>query len=67
LIPPSDPSAWGSALEQLTDDAAVDRAGVRAREQFERNYSFEAGLPRLVATYESVAADYERAPGLNSP
>jgi glycosyltransferase involved in cell wall biosynthesis len=66
LVPPSDPAAWGSALERLTDDAAVDRAGADARDQFERSYSFEAGLPRLVSIYESVVAAHGTTPELSA-
>jgi glycosyltransferase involved in cell wall biosynthesis len=61
LVPPDDASAWGAGLAQLADDAVVDEAGADARKLFERRYSFEAGLPRLLAIYESVSRNSAHA------
>jgi glycosyltransferase involved in cell wall biosynthesis len=61
LVPPDDRDAWAAALERLGDDATVDAIGERAREAFERSYTYESGLHRLLELYESVSPSTGRA------
>lgn len=60
VVDPHDRAAWRSALAALGDDAAIDAAGDRGRELFEEKYHLNAGLERLLATYEEVCS--ERVP-----
>jgi glycosyltransferase involved in cell wall biosynthesis len=54
LVASDDRDAWAAALTQLGDDASVDAVGARARELFERRYTNEICLHRLLELYESV-------------
>lgn len=64
LVKPDDRAAWTGALCSLADSAAVDDAGLRARELFEAKYGFATGLERLLEAYAGVlpsAGEPERA------
>jgi glycosyltransferase involved in cell wall biosynthesis len=54
LVAYDDRDAWGTALTRLGDDASVDAIGARARAVFERAYTHEICLDRLLDLYESV-------------
>jgi glycosyltransferase involved in cell wall biosynthesis len=54
LVAPDDRDAWAAALTSLGDDASVDAIGARARELFERRYTNEICLNRLLKLYESA-------------
>ncbi|MGI8412551.1 MAG: glycosyltransferase family 4 protein [Solirubrobacteraceae bacterium] len=54
LVAPHDPPAWAAALAALDDDATIDAGGRRGRGLFERKYTFEIGLRRLMDVYETI-------------
>jgi glycosyltransferase involved in cell wall biosynthesis len=54
LVPAADTAAWASGLCGLADGVAVNEAGIRARELFERRYSPARASRDLVEIYDSV-------------
>jgi glycosyltransferase involved in cell wall biosynthesis len=54
LVASDDRDAWTAALTGLGKGASVDAMGARAREVFERRYTNEICLHRLLELYESV-------------
>ena len=51
-----DRDGWLQALATLESDEAVDKAGVIARQRYERNFNPDVRLPRLVEIYEELRA-----------
>ncbi len=51
-----DRSDWKLALTMLGDDAAVDQAGVLARQRYVERFDPEVTLPQLVQVYEELLA-----------
>jgi glycosyltransferase involved in cell wall biosynthesis len=56
LVPPTDPLAWATALDQLLDDPALaTRLGATAREESRARFPFASTLEQTVALYHTVA------------
>ncbi|QFU00032.1 D-inositol 3-phosphate glycosyltransferase [Halomonas sp. THAF5a] len=56
LAPPDDPVAWGQALAELADDAALrETLGEAARARVARDFTLEAHVTSLVAAYAEAS------------
>lgn len=56
LLPPTDPRAWGVALDQLlVDPALAARLGAAARERVRTDFPFARTVAQTVALYHAVA------------
>lgn len=57
VIPPRDPSAMATAIQQLTDDAALrTKMGQAGKEYIQANYSVERSVRELMAVYQNLLA-----------
>jgi glycosyltransferase involved in cell wall biosynthesis len=54
LAAPGAVDRWAERLANLRDDAALDKAGVRAREIYESQYAPERGVESLIDAYQSA-------------
>jgi glycosyltransferase involved in cell wall biosynthesis len=54
VVAPDDCDAWARALARLREDTTVDRIGGRGRALYERHYTPELELSRLIEVYKSV-------------
>lgn len=56
LVPPTDPLAWATVLDQLLDDRALaSRLGATAREESRTRFPFARTLDQTVTLYHAVA------------
>jgi glycosyltransferase involved in cell wall biosynthesis len=63
VVEPDDCDAWATALARLREDPTVDTFGCRARDLYERHYTPEIELFRLIQVYGSVVPFGEHGPG----
>lgn len=57
LVAPTDPRAWGEALERVLQDAGLsDRLARAGRQRAREDFSFDRMLDRTIAVYRSVHA-----------